>query len=123
MGYNRTGNRPAEYASRNSHSNIINDPSVKEFLKNCHFPLKSDQISFDNNLLIKIKDSINPIKHIIAIDGGYSEVPVRKEFPSALVAFFQYGALFFKTDELEYISTPPFIDPADMEKLKQLERL
>lgn len=123
MSYNKTGRRPAEYASRSSHSDIINDPSVKEFLNNCHFPPTSDQVTFENALVEKVQDTENPIKHIIAIDGGYTEVPVRKEFPSALLAFFQFGALFFSTAELDSIAKLPFIEPSDMEKLKQLERL
>ena len=123
MSYNSAGKRPAEYASRSSHSNIINDPSVRTFLNECHFPPSSGNVSFENLVIIKEKDIPNPIKHIIAIDGGYTEVPVRREFPSALLAFFQFGALFFSTNELDQISKQPFIDPADMEKLKQLERL
>jgi hypothetical protein len=123
MGYSgRTGRRPAEYASRNSHTNIINDKTVQGFLEGCHLPPKNEDVSISSSLVEKINKCPNPIKHIIAIDGGYTEVPVRKEFPSARIAFFQFGGLFFNISDLENISSQPFIDPEDMEKLKRLER-
>ena len=116
------GKRPAEFASRNSHSNITNDSTVQSFLKDCHLPPKSEDIDISNTLIEKIENCNNPIKYIIAIDGGYSEVPVRKEFPAAQIAFFQFGGLFFSVNDLDNIASQPFIDPEDMSKLKRLER-
>ena len=64
----------------------------------------------------------NPIKNIIAIDGGYNEVPVKDRFPSTKITFFQFGSLIFKTSDLDEISEEPFIDPEDIAKLKKIDR-
>ncbi|MBU2009851.1 MAG: DNA double-strand break repair nuclease NurA [Chloroflexi bacterium] len=69
-------------------------------------------------------DSIpaNPIRHVVAIDGGYREVAVRREFPSSTMAFFQIGAIAFHIADLEALEARPFVDPDDMAKLKNIER-
>ncbi|MCL4518446.1 MAG: DNA double-strand break repair nuclease NurA [Thaumarchaeota archaeon] len=77
----------------------------------------------ESNLIHWEPVSPNPIRHVIAIDGGYNEVPVQTEFPSATIAFFQFGALFFSIEDLESIEDQPFIDPDDMSKLKNIQRL
>jgi hypothetical protein len=66
--------------------------------------------------------SRNPIEHVIAFDGGYQEIPVRREYPSASIAFFQFGALFFDMRDLLRIGSEPFIAPEDIAKLNQIER-
>lgn len=83
----------------------------------------ADEVDVPANLQFSL-DALenNPIKHIIAVDGGRSEVFVRKDFPSSTLTFFQFGALFFKTEDLEAISKKAFIDPEDMAKLNTIER-
>ncbi len=125
MGYSkRIGKKPFEYASKSSHSEIINDPSVKEFLKECTLPPSNENIEISHDLKFKFNSvEPNPIKHIIAIDGGCTEVSVKKEFPSSTIAFFQVGALFFETNDLQNLKMVPFIDPKDIAKLKNIDRL
>ncbi|MDD3179824.1 MAG: hypothetical protein PHQ04_05660 [Opitutaceae bacterium] len=65
----------------------------------------------------------NKIGAIVAVDGGYTEVVARKEYPSATIAFFQFGLLLFKVSDLQQLSAQPFIAPEDMAKLKNLERI
>lgn len=124
MGYtSRKGKRPNEYASKSAHSNIIKDTTVEEFLKKCSLPKRAEEIDFTDHEIIEFNDiEKNPINIIIAIDGGYSEVPVRKEFPSATISFFQLGALFFRVRDLDDITKKPFIDPEDISKLKNIQR-
>lgn len=116
------GKRPGETASKSMHSHIINDPLVKDFLNECHLPPKSAKIEWDQTLISKVVPTKNTIKHIVAFDGGYTDTLVRPEFPSAKMAFSQFGALLFSLDDLDAISEKAFIDPADMQKLKQVER-
>lgn len=125
MGYtSKYGRRPNEYASKSAHSHIINDKSLQEFLEQCNLPKSADEItltdchSFSYQPVVK-----NSIRSIIAIDGGYSEVPVQSGFPSSTVCFFQIGALIFSIDDLDGLGKQPFIDPDDMAKLKQIQRL
>ncbi len=125
MGYtSRRGRRPNEYASRASHGHVIKDPAVQAFLAKCELPKRSSEISLDGPQCILYEPlAENPIRHIIAIDGGYNEVPVQIEFPSATVCFFQIGALIFNIEDLEGLDEKPFIDPEDIARLKQIQRL
>lgn len=125
MGYmRRYGRRPMEYASKTSHGYIINDPYVKEFLSFCELPKRAFQVSLEDHLVLPVKKTEkNPISHIIAIDGGYNHVYVQKEFPSSTICFFQFGSLIFSIEDLNNIGHQPFIDPKDISKLKQIQRL
>ena len=123
MGYSSHNDRkPFERASKSSHHHIINDVEVQKLVERCWLPTKADEVSLDN-LLTDQNAVENPIEAIIAVDGGYTEVVVRKEFPSATIAFLQFGALLFKTKDLAEISKQQFIAPEDMAKLKNLERI
>lgn len=119
----RTGRRPSEYASKSSHSHIINDPAIKDFLEHCNYPSSAEEITLDKKLIYEVKDvDSNPIKNVIAIDGGRQEVPVRKEFPSSVLTFFQFGALYFSIADLESLYVKPFIEPSEISKLKEIQR-
>jgi len=125
MGYtSKHERRPNEYASKSAHSHIINDQSLQEFLNQCNIPKLADEVAISDcdNLFYQpiVK---NPIRNIIAIDGGYSEIAVQTSFPSSTVCFFQIGALIFSIDDLDGLGKQPFIDPDDMTKLKQIQRL
>jgi len=124
MGYISKRRRPSEYASKSSHVNIINSPSVRDLLARCDLPKRADQVFLDKHLIQSLEPiDDNPIRHIITIDGGYTEVPVQVDFPSSTIAFFQFGALTFNVQDLEELDEQPFIDPDDMSKLKQIQRL
>ncbi len=118
------GGRPYEAASKASHGHIINDPKVVEYLKKCDIPKRADQVQLDKHLVIPFSPiSKNPIQHIIAVDSGFTEVPVQTRFPSSKICFFQFGALTFATEDLAALECHPFIDPEDISRLNQIERL
>jgi hypothetical protein len=118
------GRRPTEYASKSAHSQVINDPSVRAFLEKCSLPKRADEVSLSDHTKLPFEPvSDNPIRHVIAIDGGYDEVMVRSEFPSSTMCFFQFGALIFSVEDLEDLEEQAFIDPDDMSKLKRIQRL
>ena len=124
MSYSSTGNKPFEHASRTSHSYVINDDEVKSFLNQCELSKLKEEIEYNyENELIEIQEQHDEISHIVAIDGGYQEITVRKNYPSALLAFFQFGALFFDLKHLDCLASKPFIFPEDMAKFKELERI
>ena len=121
---NDFSNKPFERASKTAHTNIINDSEVQSFLSKCKVPPYQDDIENEDmeiHLLDEPKN--NPIKNIIAIDGGYTNVFVKKDFPSSTIAFFQFGALFFKHQDLVDLKIKPFIDPDDFSKLQNIQRL
>lgn len=124
MGYiSRSGRKPSEFASKSSHSTIVNDTAVGDFLKKCTLPASAKDVTIKNEMLTEISEvHPNPVSKIIAIDGGYSEVSIKNEFPSSKIAFLQFGAVFFTTGDLEHISKTPFIEPKDMERLNNIQR-
>lgn len=118
------GHRPAEYASKSAHSQVVNDPSVQTFLQKCSLPKRAKEVSLSEHTELPFEPvADNSIKHVIAIDGGYDEVMVRSEFPSSRMCFFQFGALILSVEDLDGLEEQPFIDPDDMSKLKRIQRL
>ncbi|MFX4302254.1 hypothetical protein ACOJUR_08365 [Alicyclobacillus tolerans] len=124
MAYTSKGRRPNEYASKSSHIHIIRDPAVSEYLAMCDFPEEVSDSTLDQQVInVSELVSNNSIKHVLAIDGGYTEVVVRQEFPSATIALFQLGVNIFGVNDLDELTGKPFVDPDDMAKLKQIQRL
>lgn len=117
--------KPNEWAAKINHTHIIKDPFVQDFIKSCSFPKEATDIDdVDKKLIYDFDESIkNPIHHILAVDGGYTIAEVKKNFPSAQIAFFQFGALLFKKEDLDSLSEKPFIFPEDMQKLHNLQRI
>jgi hypothetical protein len=125
MGYvSKRGKRPMELASKAAHGYVIKDSTVQAFLAKCDLPKRAERITFAECQLIPFTPSHdNPIRHIIAVDSGYTEVAVQTEFPSATVCFFQFGALIFSIEDLDNLDEQPFIDPENIAKLKRIQRL
>lgn len=123
MSYNnKYSYKPFEIASKSSHSNIINDKKVKSFLDKCRIPPFQEIENTDIKEYF-LDDLIeNPIKIIIAVDGGYTDVAVKEEYPSSTIAFFQFGALLLNYDDLKVIEEKPFVDPDDFSRLTNINR-
>ncbi|NLW90207.1 MAG: DNA double-strand break repair nuclease NurA [Syntrophomonadaceae bacterium] len=124
MGYmSRNNRRPAEYASKGGHITIINQPAINTFLERCSLPPRCGEVEMLPVNLVDVQiPEKNPIEIIIAIDGGYGEAVVQKEFPSSTITFFNVGALMFRVSDLENLKTVPFIDPTDIARLKNIQR-
>ena len=121
---NDYSNKPFERASKTSHTNIINDTAVQSFLSKCKIPPYHEEIDDkDIELHMLEEPTENPIKNIITVDGGYTNVFVKENFPSSTIAFFQFGALFFKHQDLLNLKEKPFIDPDDFSKLQNIQRI
>lgn len=120
----RLGRRPMEQASKSSHGFVANDPDVQAFLGRCSLPKSATEVDLAAHNVFKFEPvKNNPIRHIVAVDSGFTEVPVQSAYPSSTLAFFQFGALSFSLSDLDNIADSAFIDPADMAKLKRIERL
>ena len=121
---NDYSNKPFERASKTSHTNIINDTTFQSFLSKCKIPPYHEEIDDKDIELHMLEELIeNPIKNIITVDGGYTNVFVKEDFPSSTIAFFQFGALFFKHQDLLNLKEKPFIDPEDFSKLQNIQRI
>jgi hypothetical protein len=119
----KKGKRPAEYASKASHREIVSDPLVSEFLDKCIYPKGEYEITLPQKNVIELQDlQNNPIRNVVVIDSGVQSVQVKKNFPSSTITFFQIGALMFDTEDLASLSCKAFIDPEDISKLKEIQR-
>ncbi|MEO1373593.1 MAG: NurA domain-containing protein [Cyanobacteria bacterium J06635_10] len=124
MGYNSKNNRrPFETASKASHHHIINDSEVQALLGRVYQPPRAENIPLKNLTVNFNPPDNNPVEAIIAVDGGYTEAILEKDFPSRSIHFLQFGALFFKQEDLAQIDSSAFIAPEDMTKLKKINRL
>lgn len=123
MAYSSNGPKPFERASKASHGHIIKNIYLQDFLSKCEMPKgRNDFLDFKFDFTEILDIDVNPIKHIIAIDGGSTQVAVRERFPSTIITFYQFGALIFNTDDLDEISESPFVNPDDISKLKEIKR-
>src|SRR5689334_12839167 len=95
------GRKPIERASKIAHGEIINNQQVKSYLEGCTIPRAAETKDVEA-LATPVPPPVEqPITTIIAIDGGYTEAPVRREFPSASITFFTLGPLLFRLHDLD----------------------
>jgi len=122
MGYSE-GKRPFEVASKSNHIYIIKDKTVQDFLYNHELPRDSEEIETSAEYYSDIDfDAPDLIKWIVAVDGGYTTVPVKSKFPSSTLTFFQFGANALSIDDLNSLKEEPYISPYNISKLKELHR-
>jgi hypothetical protein len=124
VGYSsKSGKRPFEGASKASHQFIINDAEVKQLIEQLYIMPRAPASSLATSLCSITAPETNPVDHIIAVDGGYAEAVIEKDFPSRLVHFLQFGALWFRREDLLEVEESRFIAPEDMSRLRNIERL
>ena len=122
MGYSQSrGRRPFERASKIAHTEVLNNPLVKEFVEGCVLPHPPSSLELTPRVQDLPKGD-GRVTSVIAIDGGMTEVPVRKEFPSASIAFMTFGPLLMSLEDLALVDREPFIGPEDMAKFNNLQR-
>ena len=115
------GRKPFERASKIAHTEILSNPDVQAFVSACTLPSAPPGAQLEA-LQKPLPAAEKRITTVIAVDGGLTEVAVRKEFPSASVAFMTFGPLMLKLSDLKDIDMQPFIAPEDMARLKSLQR-
>lgn len=123
MGYSTTGAKPIEYASKAQHHYIINDETVKAAISEYWLPPPASKELIKDLTIPYQPVNDSPIKTILAVDGGFTDVAIRQDFPSSTCCFFQFGALLFKTKDLHELHTKEFISPEDMSTLKKIARV
>lgn len=116
------GRRPVERASKISHSEVVNNPAVKQLLAKCAIPKPAEQGVVEGASQEVSASDDDTIRAVVAVDGGYRETSVREDFPSAAITFFTFGPLLFKLDDLKNLDAMPFLAPEDMARLKNIQR-
>ena len=123
MAYNQD-KRPFEFASKSNHTHLIRDVEIQGFLNNCSIPYSRDAIELDDRFLHDVNYEVDDkIKFIVAVDGGDATIPVKDKFPSSTMTFFQFGANLLSIEDLAGLKKTAFIDPEDISKLKELDRI
>lgn len=116
------GRRPMERASKISHADVINNPAVQQFLANCTVPHPAEAGTITEMLTEIPEPAERRIRAVIAIDGGFREVPVQERYPSATITFFTFGPLLLNLQDLVELDASPFLAPEDMARLKRIQR-
>jgi hypothetical protein len=112
-----------ERESRISHTYIINDDEVKEYLNHCTIPAHANNVKLNESLTYEIpQPDHQSIDYFITVDGESTTVPVNKGFPSSLLTFFQFGSLVIEGSDLDGMEKKPFVSPEDIKKLKEIRR-
>lgn len=118
----RAGRKPMERASKIAHAQVINDENVKALLSRCEVPRPPEDPEGIEWLEIPEHPAGHTLSTVIAIDGGSTEAPVRQEYPSASVTFFNFGPLMLSLKDLRDLDAQQFIFPEDLQRLKKIER-
>ena len=100
------GRKPFERASKIAHTDILNNPDVQEFVKACTLPSVPEGSQIES-LQKPLPAAENRIEHVIAVDGGMTEVAVRKEFPTASMTFMTFGPLTLTLADLTELDFQP----------------
>jgi len=120
--YSKTGAKPAEYAAKATHHHIINDPRVQSLVSKLYIPPAASVAD-----IAELATPFEPVKttvtDVFAIDGGYTESPLKKGFPASTLHFFQFGAVHFTLDALRKLEISRHPDPDDMARLKNIDRV
>jgi len=99
-----------ERASKISHTEIVKNPMVQEFLDNCE-PPSAPPLPSLRERIISIPAMKGHLKAVVAVDGGMTETFVREDFPSASIMFMTFGPLLMKLDDLNEIDAMEFHRP------------
>lgn len=116
------GRKPMERASKISHAEVINNPQVQEFLAHCTLPEPADEAVVSEFTTPVPPPGASRTKLVVAIDGGFQEVPVQPRFPSSTLTFFTFGPLLLQMQDLRELDESPFLAPEDMARLKKIQR-
>ena len=111
---NRYGRRPFEAASKIAHRRIINDPDVREYLKNCRTtsrPIDQEELEIASHEVDY--HSPSQIDYVIAVDSG-SIIPIEVKGSQSKLAVIQFGAILLQLKTIDDLHAKPFISFRDL---------
>lgn len=116
------GSRPAEFASKTSHTHIMLDEQVKNFLNNCKFQkIASKDILKETDTIKAQKVNNNPLKTVLSVDGSFGDAIAQENFPSTIFSYFLYGMNSIDMDLLTQLNDMTFLEPKDVSQLNNGE--
>ena len=108
-------------ANKTSHIDIVNNPDVSDFLKECTFmkPPTNDEIDKIKELFINVSldIEISLPKNIITIDSGSYEAKIHNDIPFTNIGYVKLVNSLLKKNELLSLNNKKFIDPFKIAEL------
>lgn len=113
-----------EFADKTSHIDIVNNPDVVEFLKNCnpnYDDIDGEELLSAGRLFSSPENNcFHKPDNIISIDGSFYEACRKKEFPSQKIGFIKVGVVLLQCKSLSAIQgNSRFVDPYEVAKIKE----
>lgn len=112
-----------EYADKSSHSDIVRNPDVQDFLNDCKYMIEphEDSAGIIKDLFLNVEEPSNKLpENIISIDGTNYEACVRKDIPSTRVGFVKVGNLLIKRNMFNSLQNGGrFINPFKVAEIKE----
>jgi hypothetical protein len=117
-----------ELANKSSHLDIINNPDVSDFLKNCKFlrePSDDEIADITGSFYrVDIQHLKNDPLYLIATDGSYYESSITDKFPNTKVAYVKFGTILIKLSEYRNLNheSTHLLDPFKVAALEDNNR-
>ena len=112
-----------QYADKSSHFDIVRNPDVATFLKECEF-LKPP--SDEEGAAMAAKYITPPSTHgialpqrVIALDGSFYESSIDERLPSTKIGYVKVGAILIHLAEFQALRQGEFVDPFRVARLKE----
>ena len=111
-----------EKANKTSHFDIVKNPEVAEFIKNCDY-IKIPSEEEGKKMCEKFK-TIENIKsdklpdNIISIDGSFYEASISNDLPSTKIGYVKIGNMLIKRKEYNELGKNKFVDPFEVSKFQ-----
>lgn len=112
-------------SDKTTHVEIVDNPDVKEFLKQCQYMVEptgaeAREVASLFSLLKRREESLP--RNIISIDGSSYEASIDKKLPFTRVGYVKIGNILIQRDKYLGLGNERYVDPfkvAEMEKANQ----
>lgn len=104
---------PGELASKTTHSDIVRNPEVAEFLKGCDYlkiPSDAEGRQVAQRFVEPPAGGDLP-RFIIAVDGSSHEASIDDQLPSTKVGYIRIGAVLIDLEKFGSLRVGNFVDP------------
>ena len=112
-----------EYASKASHSDILNNPEIKKMLEECEYlkpPSDEEAKSLAERFILPPDYENEEIpEFVIALDGSNIEVSLDEKLPSTKFGFIKISAVLININEFGSLKEGKFVDPFRVANLQR----
>jgi hypothetical protein len=111
-----------ELASKSSHSDIIQNPEIQAFLKQCEYltppsPQECEKLAA-NFSEAPSTEGVGLSAFVIAVDGSPYEASLDENLPSTKIGYIKLGAILIDLDDFAGLKDGKFVDPFRVAQLQ-----